>query len=281
MSFAQITQTPGTNQYSVPSSTALPNCYFWTVTSPLTIPGSKTTDAVTLSGTGTGTLTLTYFANGTCNTISKNVLVGTNICSFNPTTIAFNFSSVDPYIVNFSVGPTSISPISSVLSYAWTFTYATSTTPPIPGANLLTSAEEKPSFEIDCNKPMTSAKVVITKVGCTPNKITLTKSWNSKFGGICNLIFAPKISNENDDEVKLQPMNNIKVSPNPTSSTINFNGENLDRYKVSIFDDHGNEVVRNTALDGEISIEGHKQGLYFYRITDEKGLIQEGKLIKE
>lgn len=73
----------------------------------------------------------------------------------------------------------------------------------------------------------------------------------------------------------------IKVSPNPTSSLIKFEGENLSNYKVSIFNINGNEIIRNSKIDENICLEKQEKGIYIYIITDENGFKQEGKIVKD
>lgn len=74
--------------------------------------------------------------------------------------------------------------------------------------------------------------------------------------------------------------NKISISPNPVKSVIKFTGSDLSKYKISIFNPIGTEIIKNAKIDAEISIEHQTNGLYMYIITDENGYRQEGKFIK-
>jgi hypothetical protein len=80
---------------------------------------------------------------------------------------------------------------------------------------------------------------------------------------------------------KINEKNQIIVSPNPTSSIIKFEGEDLSKYKISIIDGNGIEIIQNRNINREINIQDQKAGIYFYKITDENGFIQQGKIIKQ
>ncbi len=72
----------------------------------------------------------------------------------------------------------------------------------------------------------------------------------------------------------------INVFPNPTSSVIRFSGTDLSKSKISITNDRGVEIIHDARMDNEINIEQHPKGNYYYRITDENGVVKEGTLIK-
>jgi hypothetical protein len=73
----------------------------------------------------------------------------------------------------------------------------------------------------------------------------------------------------------------INVIPNPTSSKIKFTGENLENYKISLFDISGKEMIHDLGINNEVSIENQAKGVYIYVIEGENGFRQEGKIIKE
>jgi hypothetical protein len=73
----------------------------------------------------------------------------------------------------------------------------------------------------------------------------------------------------------------INVIPNPTSSKIKFTGENLENYKISLFDISGKEIIHDLGINNEVSIENQAKGVYIYVIAGENGFRQEGKIIKE
>jgi len=74
----------------------------------------------------------------------------------------------------------------------------------------------------------------------------------------------------------------ISVSPNPVKSVVNFDGENLESYNISVFDLNGREVISNQQLKDKISMERLEKGIYKYMITNKDGEIeQEGKLLKD
>jgi hypothetical protein len=72
----------------------------------------------------------------------------------------------------------------------------------------------------------------------------------------------------------------IGIFPNPSKSQINFEGENLNNYNISIYDMFGNEV-KNEKIDKSIDIENFDKGIYLYKISEKGNIIQEGKVIKE
>ncbi|PWJ97254.1 putative secreted protein (Por secretion system target) [Flavobacterium araucananum] len=82
-------------------------------------------------------------------------------------------------------------------------------------------------------------------------------------------------------EVNLVQKDRITVSPNPTKSIIKFEGTDLNKYQISIFDEKGKEIKINSKIDNAISLEKEKKGIYIYVITDESGYKQKGKIIKE
>jgi len=81
---------------------------------------------------------------------------------------------------------------------------------------------------------------------------------------------------------KLSPNNldKIKVTPNPATNFIKFNGEKLSSLTVEIYDVNGKLVLNKANIKGDVSIGKLKKGIYFYKIYENKKVIQEGKVLK-
>lgn len=77
------------------------------------------------------------------------------------------------------------------------------------------------------------------------------------------------------------PYRMINISPNPAKSTINIESENLENLNISFYDTFGSVVIKNNKLEKTISIENLKPGIYLYKIKEKDNVIQEGKIIKE
>lgn len=78
-----------------------------------------------------------------------------------------------------------------------------------------------------------------------------------------------------------QIKNEINVYPNPTNSTIEFNGLNLEKYLISIYDINGNPVVSKSKISGKVDLSKQSQGIYIYKIEENGKVIQEGKVTKK
>jgi hypothetical protein len=91
----------------------------------------------------------------------------------------------------------------------------------------------------------------------------------------------PECSPEETERSQNATFKELIVYPNPTNSTINFKGENLDKCKVSIYNNLGIEVIKNSKANETIHLENLQNGIYLYKITDENGFEQNGKIIKE
>lgn len=72
----------------------------------------------------------------------------------------------------------------------------------------------------------------------------------------------------------------IIVSPNPTNSVVRFDGLDLDKYKILIYDVTGKSIFKETKINTEINISKLMNGVYLYIITDDFGFSQEGKIVK-
>ena len=79
----------------------------------------------------------------------------------------------------------------------------------------------------------------------------------------------------------LQSKNDIKVYPNPTNSTVEFKGDNLEKYNISIFNLNGNEIISKSRVTGKIDLSKQASGIYIYKIEDNGKVIQEGKINKK
>ena len=79
----------------------------------------------------------------------------------------------------------------------------------------------------------------------------------------------------------VQPKNAISVYPNPTNSTIEFKGLNLDKYQISIYDISGNQIINRSKIDSKVNLTKQKSGIYIYKIEENGKVIQEGKITKK
>ncbi|AWI27044.1 T9SS type A sorting domain-containing protein [Flavobacterium pallidum] len=73
----------------------------------------------------------------------------------------------------------------------------------------------------------------------------------------------------------------VTLYPNPAQSEINFEGDDLSGYKISVFDANGRKIIDDDTPDHPISLSNYASGIYFYTLTDEKGYSQQGKLMKQ
>ncbi len=230
--------------------------YNWNVTSNLTvISGQGTPTAVIVGIPGTfGTVYVTKDKKDVSScTDKKNVTVADN-CDISQGGI-FELNPLGNQNVKFYTMPSIVSGGVNNFSYYWTFIYLDGTTS--------TSFDREPYISIDCSNPVVYSNVNITSTLCSR---TLDRNWST---GVCGTSGYGRTQNE------------IKVYPNPTTSKIQFMGNNLSNLKVSIFDETGNEVLKNPKIDEEISLDKLRAGTLIYIITDEKGFKQEGKIIKK
>lgn len=123
----------------------------------------------------------------------------------------------------------------------------------------------------------------------TPNNITKTFCFDKNINTIlssnltsCKCIgtIQPR-QNLRLEENQNTKSNKILISPNPTNSVINFEGSELNNYKISIYDINGLEILKDRKLENEINLENQKNGIYLYLITNQNNYKQEGKIIKE
>lgn len=274
------------------------SCYDWDINSNVTSSDNQTVGTVKIVGTDMGqtvqiqgvsvgpfSLQLTYFNETGCHTCCFNGNVISGTVTPLPTENCFGFDPVQPVNINSAgtlnygyIGSPYGTPISSVgLTFTWYFKFLDGT--------LLTLNGQNPTFRELCptNPVMSFALIVSNGVQ--------TKQYRSIYPGFNYLI--PGISGPNTPTCFIHPNcfdgasfknklnTKIIVSPNPTTSTIKFEGENLNNYKVSIFNSNGNEIIKDSKIDQSISIEKQEKGIYIYIITDDNGFKQEGKIVKE
>ena len=83
------------------------------------------------------------------------------------------------------------------------------------------------------------------------------------------------------EEIVEQPKQ-ILVYPNPVKDKLHFVFGLYSDLTISIYDASGREMISDTYhRSPTLDLSGFKKGLYLYRITGAKGLIDGGKIIKE
>lgn len=271
------------------------NCYDWDINNDnissdnqtvgtVKIVGSDINQTVQIQGITVGPfkLNLTYFDETGCHDCCFEGYVLSGPASL-PKANCFGFDPVQPSDItsegtlNYGyIGSPYGTPISSIgLTFTWYFKFLDGT--------LLTFNVQNPTFRELCpDNPVMSFALVVSN-GVQSKYYRAIQSGYS----------IPGISGANTPTCFLHPncldgssfktneIKAIKVSPNPTSSIIKFEGENLENYKISIFNSNGNEILKNSKIDKNINIENQEKGVYLYILTDEKGHKQEGKIIKE
>ena len=251
-----VSTTSGSS-FTVPAGSGTGWTYVWVVSPSLTIlSGQGTTTAVIKGVSGTsGQVCITRYKNGVNACADcKTVTVGTTTCDINQNgTYQLNVTGSEN--VKFYTMPSIQSGGVNSFSYLWTFTYQDGTTS--------TSNVREPYIPIYCSNPVIQTTVLITSTICSK---TITKVWSP---GVCGTSGQLRISN------------NIKVSPNPTNSIINFDGIDLSIYNISIFDRNGIEIIKNSKINQPLSLDKFEKGIYLYIITNDLGYKQDGKIIKE
>ncbi|RBA28451.1 T9SS type A sorting domain-containing protein [Flavobacterium tibetense] len=272
------------------------NCYDWDINNdPLSsdnqtvgtikIVGSDMGQSVQIQGVIVGpfTLNLTYFDENGCHTCCFNGYVVNGPVPL-PKENCFGFDPVYPSDINSEgtlnygyIGGPYGTPISSAgLDFTWYFKFK--------NGDLLTFFTQNPTFRELC--PDNPVKSFALKV----SNGSQTKYYRSIQSGYP----IPGISGSNTPTCFLHPdcemgmgdifknmKNEIKLYPNPTSKSINFNGDNLNNPKISIYDSTGKELISENKKNNNINLEKLSPGIYFYEITDEDGFKQNGKIIKE
>ncbi|WP_298118898.1 T9SS type A sorting domain-containing protein [Flavobacterium sp.] len=240
------------------------------------------------------TYTFTPNAGQCATTTSINITIAASL----PTQNCFGFDPVNPEDVtnegtlNYGyIGSPYGTPISSVgLTFTWHFRLLNGT--------LLTFNEQNPIFRQRCpydpnnleNGLYPNSSPVMSFALIVSNGLQ-TRTYRSIVSGYP----IPGISGANTPTCFIHPdcllgtsfksdsdtINEIKVYPNPTNSILKFEGKDLNNYKVSIYNNNGYEIIKDSKINETISIENQQNGVYLYKITDENGFEQTGKIIKE
>lgn len=288
----EVLYTGQTYTFTSVSTAQCTSCYDWDINGNTTSSDNQVVGNAQIIGSDQGqtvsikplvagcfTVSLTYFDETNCHTCKP-----VTFCAVDPTplpaTNCFGFDPVQPSDVtsqgtmNYGyLGSPYAAPLPDAgLSFTWYFKFQDGT--------LLTFYVQNPTFRELCpDNPVKSFACVVS------NGVT-TKTYKSIVSGYP----IPGISGANSPTCFIHPdcslgfrMANpeIKVSPNPTSSTIKFDGENLSNYTISIFNSNGTEIIKDAKIDTNISLEKQQKGIYLYIITDANGFRQEGKIIKE
>lgn len=264
------------------------SCYDWDINGNATssdnsivgtvqIVGSDMGQTVSIKAISAGTfsINLTYFDETGCHTCcftgtTSNppptcclpILSGSYRCKGGPGTGRL-------YLNNDSNCPTDWSKISSV-------TVSTN-------AGTFTTVSGQVSSYTFSGSQLPLSGVVSTTGTCQPDvSFSVEYHFNNGCGTIVKDILFPNLNGPGAPATRSNSAGDeIIVSPNPTSSTIHFNGQNLNTYKVSIVSEQGVEIISNRTLETEINISNQPNGIYFYKITDANGIVKEGKILKQ
>jgi hypothetical protein len=289
-----------TLQFTSSPSAQCTECYDWDINGNTSSSDNQTVGTVKIVGSDIGknvqiqgvslgafTLQLTYLDEAGCHTccFSGNVVSGSTVTPL-PKDNCFGFDPVQgtPDITNEGllnygyIGYPYGTPISSIgLTFTWYFKFKDGT--------LLTFYTQNPTFRELCpTNPVKSFALIVS------NGVQ-SKQYRSIVSGYP----IPGISGGNTPTCFIhadcemgggifktnETQNKILISPNPSSSILKFDGEELSKYKISIFNSNGTEIIKNHKIDNNINIEKYINGIYIYSITDEEGYIQKGKIIKE
>jgi hypothetical protein len=72
------------------------------------------------------------------------------------------------------------------------------------------------------------------------------------------------------------------IAPNPFTSELRINCKSNEQFVLSIYTSFGHKVMcREISTSDLIYTEGLAKGLYFYQLSDEKGILSSGKIVKE
>lgn len=250
--------------FSVPFGTAqCTECYDWdinnsnlTTSGNVQIIGSDQSNTVSILGLSAGTfdLSVTYFDETGCHFCVTSYIITS--CDIDQYGIYYVNQYGSEYL-KFYTMPSIIIGGQNNYSYLWTFTYEDGTSS--------SSTDREPYIPVFCSNPIINASVLITSSICS--KTINDYGW----GSVCG-------SNHFYSKHKSIPI--IKVGPNPTRSLLYFEGKNLHRYKISIFNQTGKLIISNSNLKN-ISVVNFLKGIYFYRITGPSGFRQSGSIVKE
>lgn len=272
--------------FSVPAGSGTGWTYKWVVTSSLQIVGSATGTTAYIRGNASfnsGTVYVTRYKDGVSACADMKFVTITPNC--NPCiTCNYNFGISDKYtsgpesninMVELSIAGSNTFPAGTTYSFAITRQDGN-----VQYYDPIVLPTKRRWVETSFGNRITNATVIASYLSCTKTVSVDFKCAipNNDIDGVC---FPECDCPENDDVVLTKISTTIKVSPNPTSSVIKFEGKDLNNYKVSIFNYNGTEIITNSKIDQEINLAKQQKGIYFYIITDDKGFKQEGKIIKE
>ena len=89
--------------------------------------------------------------------------------------------------------------------------------------------------------------------------------------------FTGSSCNDNDGGLLFR---DIQVYPNPTSSTLQFEGIDSAEYSLTIYNKNGFKILEEDSIDQKITIKEQPNGIYFYVLKDRNGNEKTGKIIK-
>lgn len=295
--------------YSTSAIAQCSDCYDWDINnSPtstqnsivgnLQITSSDMNNTVMIKAlsSGTGVIKLTYFDENGCHECFINVNINGEACP-NITCIGFD-QTPDPNDDNstqfaFVNSPSTV--LMTSASFVWKFKFL--------DGSIQTYYGQNPTFNVYCsgtnstilspsNNPVVSFGLIVT---CPNGQIKKYYSGHdenhsefgmSEFGSnIAQTCFIHSTCFYSEDPFfrnnSSEKSNKIIISPNPTYSKISFKGENLNQYKITIFDSNGNKIINELNIERTIDLKDYKKGIYFYLLEDKEGNIQKGKIIKE
>jgi len=230
--------------------------YFWSVTGPLTIVGSNTGSSVTVRGNGSGTAQVCYarFRTGqlpcaACRTVT--VVDPDPNC---PSTLLFLGTA--PQCVGLgNLYETTFSGPTTYTNYNWTVSGG--------GASIVT--------------PNNGNSITVFATG------NFTVSVTARCNG--NLISGSRGVNAPRNCDGIIPFN-INVSPNPTSSRVSVDIDNIKAnnltYTVEIFDSMGNKEVRQEIKNHQsIDVSKLKKGIHYLRVYNNGKVLKMNRIVIE
>ncbi|MGB3464270.1 MAG: T9SS type A sorting domain-containing protein [Cyclobacteriaceae bacterium] len=283
---SSVANTIGGTSFSVPAGSGSNWTYRWVVTSPALqiVSGQGTTTAFIrgVSGNSAGTIYVTRYKDGvSACTDYKNVTISGSGSDPLPYIGCIGFDPVIPEdsdptgTLNYAFVNFGNQVSSNGITFTWYFRFSNGT--------LLQLSGQNPTFREKCpNNPVVAFGVIVTngtntaKYGYGPS--TGPNSIPEFFGynNARTCFVHPRCGLEGRlivDEVKL--------FPKPAQSTIKLDGLDSNIYTIEIFDTSGNLQLQQRIANDELNINSLKKGTYLYILTDDKGLRQKGKILKE
>jgi len=291
-----------TNIFSSIPTAQCSSCYDWDINNDSNSSDNQTVGTVRIVGTDMGetvqiqgitagpfTLQLTYFDETGCHTCNfSGVVLEAPVVTPLPIISCFGFDPVqgppdvnEEGLLNYGyLGMPYGTPIPSIgLTFTWYFKFA--------NGNLLTFDTQNPTFRELCpTNPVKSFALVVSNGVQSRQYRSIDLGYpipGFSMGSTPTCFIHPECGFSGSYNLSkiVKNQQSIIVSPNPTTSIIKFEGENLNDYKISIFNMNGEEILKSLKLDQNLSLEKQQKGIYLYVITNEKGFKQEGKIIKE